>query len=159
MKKFEHICSDRRRCTLLPILGISLLASLLTAAPLKKASGESPVEVAFLQSPGESGSRVALQHGLIAAKQDMSGSFNWTDAYGLCDRLEQNGFNDWHLPDNDELNKLYLSRAVIGGFSDEKYWSSTEYGTKSAFSQLFLDGSQGVTSKMDSLSVRAVRTF
>ncbi len=159
MEEFEKKYSKRLRCMLFPILGISLLSSLLTAAPLKKAHEKVKGDVAFLQRPGDSGSRVSVQHGLIAAKQDLSGSFSWNDAYGACDRLEENGFNDWHLPDKDELNQLYLSRALIGGFSDDRYWSSTEFNPKSALSRQFLDGSQEVAPKMKILSVRPVRTF
>ncbi|MEI8103034.1 MAG: DUF1566 domain-containing protein [Chlorobium sp.] len=144
---------------LFPILGISLLSSLLMAAPLKKAHEKVRGYVAFLQRSDESGSRVSVQHGLIAAKQNLSENFNWADAYGACDRLEENGFNDWHLPDKDELNKLYLSRDLIGGFSVDRYWSSTEYNPKSALSQQFLDGLQEAEPKMKSLSVRPVRTF
>ena len=115
--------------------------------------------MAFLQRPTESNSRVSVQHGIIAAKDNLSGNFNWTDAYGACDQLEENGFNDWHLPDKDELNRLYLSRTLIGGFSDEKYWSSTESDAKSAFGQQFLDGLQEAVPKRESLSVRPVRIF
>ena len=159
MDGFENKYSNWLKIMLLSVLDISFLSSWSFAAPLIKAHGGERGGLAFLQQAGESGSRVSVQHGLIAAKQDLAGSYNWRDAYGACDRLEENGFNDWHLPDKDELNKLYLSRALIGGFSVDRYWSATEYDPTSAFSQQFLNGLQEFLPKMERLSVRPVRIF
>jgi len=44
----------------------------------------------------------------------------------LCDDLVFNGYSDWYLPSSDELNKLYLNKSAVGGFSNTFYWSSTE---------------------------------
>lgn len=67
-------------------------------------------------------------HGLIAAIYDL-GVLNWVDAKKVCDELILNGYNDWHLPEKDELNSLYtyLKKVNIGGFANDWYWSSTEY--------------------------------
>ncbi len=154
IKKYGHSLE----IMLLLIVDIFFLPLLLLASPLKN-RGEARGDIAFLQRSAESGSRVSIQHGLIVAKENLSASVNWTDAYGACDRLEENGFNDWHLPDKDELNRICLSKALIGGFSDDRYWSSTEYDQKSAFSQQFLNGLQEVVPKTERLSVRPVRTF
>ena len=117
------------------ILCISILPLLLTAASLQKDHAGVKASLAFFQRSGKSGAGVFVQHGLIAAKQNLSGNFSWAGACKACDQLEENGFNDWHLPDKDELNKLYLSRTLIGGFPEKKYWSSTEYDQTSALSQ------------------------
>lgn len=159
MAEFEKHYGNGLAVMLFPILGISLFPLLLSAASLKQAHGEGRADVAFLQRYPASGSGISVQHGLIAAKQNLSGLFSWADANGACDRMEENGFNDWHLPDKDELNKLYGSKALIGGFSDDKYWSSTEFNQKSALSQQFLNGFQEFVPKMESLFVRPVRTF
>ena len=78
------------------------------------------------------------------------------------------GFTDWYLPSKEELNTLYLNKAIIGGFSDVFYWSSSEgtspqndyYSWGQSFSsgnQQFYDNVYGV--KGGTQSVRAVRSF
>jgi hypothetical protein len=66
----------------------------------------------------------------------------------------------WHLPSKDELNKLYLNQAAIGGFDGNwEYWSSSEYSAHLAWVQHFSDGWQGAESKTWAWAVRAVRAF
>ncbi len=77
----------------------------------------------------------------------------------ICNDFELNGYSDWYLPSMDELNKLYLSKYLIGGFLVGNYWSSSEYNGSSAWGQVFGYGEQGSFQKSNSLSVRAVRTF
>ena len=64
-----------------------------------------------------------------------SGDYNTTLAscnnYGnesaayVCMQYNNDGFNDWFLPSYDELLILYNNRSLIGGFTNNKYWSST----------------------------------
>jgi hypothetical protein len=83
----------------------------------------------------------------------------------LCADLELNGYSDWYLPSKDELNKLYINRAAIGGLANFwYYWSSTEYiepdgGDDNAFNQSFSDGAIAPSHKSSGLLVRAVRSF
>jgi len=85
----------------------------------------------------------------------------------ICDNLVLNGYSDWYLPSEDELNKLYINKAVIGGFVEYSlYWSSSEWygiinGTiyYGAWCQYFSDGGQETSYRENPLSVRAVRTF
>jgi len=35
-------------------------------------------------------------------------------------------YDDWYLPSKDELYELYIRRETVGGFSTNRYWSSTE---------------------------------
>jgi len=90
-------------------------------------------------------------------------------AAGLARAYTGGGFNDWYLPSKDELNKLYLNKVAIGGFSGTFYWSSTEGSTSSqnlnyAWGQFFTNGVQqdydntnGAKTTLQ--SVRAVRSF
>jgi hypothetical protein len=77
----------------------------------------------------------------------------------ICNDLELNGYTDWYLPSKDELNKLYLSKNLIGGFASAYYWSSTEYSSDIAWLQYFGDGYQDGSFKGSNSRVRAVRAF
>ena len=81
----------------------------------------------------------------------------------LCDNLDEGGYTDWYLPSPYELNKLYLNRAAIGGFSvGSVYWGSYKFlynHSPLAWMQEFTDGLMYGTSLADNRSVRAVRTF
>ncbi len=101
------------------------------------------------------------QHGLIAAKADLSGGeiYNWEAAKKACRELVNNGYSDWHLPTKEELNKLYHTKSDVGGFADYYYWSSTEYGADYEWVQYFSDGGLGWSIRTLAYRVRAVRAF
>ena len=93
-------------------------------------------------------------------------SLGTTGSYGsyaakLCSDLVLNGYSDWYLPSKDELNKLYINQALVGGFANNYYWSSTEIGNFYAWFQYFNNGFQDVYGfkKLSLLYVRAVRAF
>ncbi len=46
-------------------------------------------------------------------------------------------YNDWFLPSKDELELMYINRAIIGSFSAEAYWSSSEFDCNSAWIQVW----------------------
>ncbi|WP_336518571.1 MopE-related protein [Pollutibacter soli] len=82
----------------------------------------------------------------------------------LCADLTINGFDDWYLPSKDELNKLYINRESIGGFTNEPYWSSSQLdpsqlAENSAWAQFFESGSQFSAVKYSVNKVRAIRYF
>ncbi len=69
-------------------------------------------------------------------------------------------YGDWYLPSINELNILFLQKAVVGGFSGLNYWSSTESDNNFAKYQNFANGGgQGNTFKVSLNLVRAVRAF
>ena len=85
----------------------------------------------------------------------------------VCYDLVLGGYSDWYLPSKDELNKLYLNKAAIGGFADydARYWSSSEYKDffNYAWFQDFTNGLQSDGKKgnytLFILNVRAIRAF
>jgi hypothetical protein len=70
-------------------------------------------------------------------------------------------FYRWYLPSKDELNKFYLNRVVIGGFTGQIYWSSSQYDADNAWVQSFQTGMQGPGLKVSptAMSVRSMRYF
>ncbi len=68
-------------------------------------------------------------------------------------------YGDWYLPSKYELNLLYQQKTVVGGFSNDTYWSSSEYVNGAAFAQVFLDGYIDWAGKNSLFYVRAVRRF
>lgn len=70
------------------------------------------------------------------------------------------GKSDWFLPSKDELNLLYLQKAILGMSTVADYWSSSETLANVAWAQYFLDGRQfGDVSKLNTQTVRPVRAF
>jgi hypothetical protein len=84
-----------------------------------------------------------------------------TYAAKLCADLLLNGYTDWYLPSKDELNKLYINRQLIGGFTNSLYgyWSSSEVGNNIVWGQTFNGGYQIINDKNSILYVRAIRSF
>ena len=74
-------------------------------------------------------------------------------------------YNDWFLPAGHnttsagQLNCLYTNQAVIGGFANAFYWSSTENNQNESWNQDFSGGSQGTNDKDNAYQVRCVRAF
>jgi hypothetical protein len=87
------------------------------------------------------------------------GATSTSYAAGLARAYKGGGYTDWYLPSRDELNKLYLNKVAIGGFANP-YWSSTESGSTTAWTQFFTSGIQVFNgSKPTTYYVRAVRAF
>lgn len=90
----------------------------------------------------------------------MSGCATAGIAARLCGDLIQGGYSNWFLPSKDELNKVWLNRVAIGGFSVFEYWSSTEYSISQAWFQSFASGGiMNFAAKSNLFRVRAVRYF
>ena len=96
---------------------------------------------------------------LVVAEYDFPNAMNWDDAKKACAELGKG----WRLPTQAEWGTLYKERNDIGGFTGNKYWSSTELGAYNAWVQNFLlhyrseyGLSKSVSREVD---VRAVRTF
>jgi hypothetical protein len=104
-------------------------------------------------------------HGLIAATKDQADSATWFVAQDSISNptkfdAETIKYTDWRLPTEYELyNLLYMQRALIGGFTNGYYWSSTEDDWHNAINYHFEDGSWHTGNKYGRYYVRAVRSF
>lgn len=95
---------------------------------------------------------------LMVQTQDL-GCVNWNSANTLCESSTIAGYNDWRLPTIEELGTLYNNRALIGGFTTGRYWSSSYIpGWSSPYVIDFSNGNNGECSSSTNLYVRAVRT-
>ena len=77
-------------------------------------------------------------------------------------------YGDWYLPSRQELLLMYNNKTTIYatsrangglGLASEKYFSSTEFSSSSAWYVDFLNGAEGTDNKSQSFRVRAVRSF
>jgi hypothetical protein len=88
-----------------------------------------------------------------------------------CMTLNINGYTGWYIPDTDELNLMYLQRAVVPGTSYvmntvSNYWSSFQSTfvyhngpLLEAWAQSFGAGNQFSTYKREWYKVRPIRAF
>lgn len=83
-----------------------------------------------------------------------------------CDGLSAHGYDDWYLPAQDELNVLYTNKNAgdlngtfneTGSYPAGYYWTSSEYSFNRVKGPNFSTGSQGISDKDNSLSVRCTR--
>lgn len=96
--------------------------------------------------------------GLMVQTEDR-GCVDWASAKLLCENSTVAGYNDWRLPTKEELAALFDNKEQIGGFEEEGYWSSSNYGSY----YYYVDFSNGIAqrafSNNDHYYVRAVRTW
>ncbi|KAA3641589.1 MAG: DUF1566 domain-containing protein [Bacteroidetes bacterium] len=136
--------------------------------------------------------------GLVVAFEDLKrqrngGSFNgasrfdpwewdWIEAQQACDDYKGGGFDDWRMPDRNEMKLIYEKRNMIYGNSmaqllprlfkgnryrerlklqfKDQYWTSEEQSDRKAWRFDFENGrSDLLENKGNSLSVRPVRAF
>jgi hypothetical protein len=76
-----------------------------------------------------------------------------------CANNNAGNYADWYLPSKYELNLLYLHRSVVGGFSSNYYFSSTEFDTYNVWCQNFKNGIQNTDGKYNTYGIRPIRAF
>lgn len=84
-----------------------------------------------------------------------------------CDELSLNSKTDWFLPTKNEMDEMYsnLHERGMGSFSNERYWSSTEFDLSPRGTAIYRDfdtstiQSGGTTPKNANNYVRAARSF
>ena len=93
-------------------------------------------------------------------------SLNWSEAITYCEDLSLGGYNDWHLPNFNELyylaNREKFNPAMDIGFSNvsnSSYWTSTTYAYYSsrAWVVFFDDGGDFYNGRDNDGLVRCVR--
>ena len=89
------------------------------------------------------------------------GTYNWSNAKSTAQNYKGGGLTNWHLPDMGELDLMYqnLHKKGLGGFSNDEYWSSTEYSSSYVWIQTFYNGNKDYYSRAYIFRVRAVRDF
>jgi hypothetical protein len=72
-----------------------------------------------------------------------------------------NSLSDWYLPSKDEMIQMHANKSVIGGFSNEFYWGSSEYDRNGVWVKAVGSGSgaQSLGWKDSPFYVRPVRAF
>ena len=95
---------------------------------------------------------------LEAAPSDL-GMMPWNDAINAARGYTGGGLSDWRLPTKDELNSLYFSRRLVGGFLTSSYWTSSEVDCNCAWVQFFGTGTRILSLKNLETLVRPVRAF
>lgn len=105
--------------------------------------------------PGSSGSLFGTgeQNTIDADASCTTGAIQAAADYSL------NGFDDWFLPSLNELGTVYANRTLIGGFTAEPYWSSTEDNELYIWTVNFDGGGQNGTGKNSPQRLRVVRSF
>jgi hypothetical protein len=105
------------------------------------------------------GTGSAIANGDINTFAIVQQSGHTDSAAKLCNDSTAGGVSNWYLPSLGELALMYTLRAIIGGFTLDAYWCSTEYDNDEAYTILFSNGLQANIVKTDTIDVRAIRKF
>jgi hypothetical protein len=94
---------------------------------------------------------------LIITTQGNTGEY----AAKICRDYRGGGFSDWYLPSQRELNFLFATKAEIGGFGNNIYWTSSQQAVGEIWVQDFETGEQHLDNASDgaNVAVRAVRKY
>jgi len=100
-------------------------------------------------------------------QQETSSKLNWKDSLAYCEALSLAGYNDWHLPNKEQLYSIanyekYAPAIDTGYFSDtvsSYYWSSSTYikNIGNAWCVDFNYGSDYTSTKSSAYYVRCIR--
>jgi hypothetical protein len=80
----------------------------------------------------------------------------------LCANFEFDGYKDWYLPSQAELDKLYEFNRTLPRsqrLKQEYYWSSTELNNGDVYYKSFFNGKSYSLIKGNKAKVRAIRQF
>ena len=77
------------------------------------------------------------EHGLVAATSDPVNA-NFFNSIDIAEDYVAEGFDDWYLPNIEELQEMYLTNVLLGnsgGFQDDFYYSSSVSQTEMFYAQ------------------------
>lgn len=106
------------------------------------------------------GTKIGTGYANTSAMIEQNSSFG--KAATVSRAFQGGGKTDWFLPSKDELNQLFIQKALITGLSGYywfAYWSSSEDNSVGSWNQHFGTGVQSGLSKAQLISVRPVRAF
>jgi len=136
----------------------------LIAATVDQSTGIAWITGGSTQSTSNGNTSTALGTGqantnyMKAQTGYTGGAAKVCDDYSIIDNSTT--YSDWFLPSKDELNKLYLQKALIGGFANDLYWCSSEGSKDWSWCQNFSSGEQESNLyKSNKINVRAIRSF
>jgi hypothetical protein len=111
----------------------------------------------FITTGATSTSNGSANTTAIINAQGNSGTY----AAKLCRDFRGGGYQDWFLPSKDQLNNLLSQKTLVGNFTYQIYWSSSEYDLGEAWVQDFETGEQYLDNISDAANVhtRAIRAF
>ncbi len=91
----------------------------------------------------------------------INGCITTNIAARLCNQFSINGYSDWFLPSNSELDQMYQNLRVngLGAFLGANYWSSTQLSGTTANTENFASGVFSTAAKTSVLRVRPIRMF
>ena len=106
------------------------------------------------------GTSTAIGTGLANTNAAVAQNNTPNKAITICRSYTGGGKSDWFLPSKDELNQLYTQKTVVGEFTVNGYWSSSESSATNAINQYFDNGVQyTIDGKTTTLRVRPIRAF
>lgn len=108
---------------------------------------------------GDTATATAIGWGYRNTLAAVAQSGNANKAITVARAYRGGGLSDWFLPSKDELNQLYTNRAVVGGFSTQSYWSSSEYSSTRIWMTAFNNGGNWDNGKDGADRIRPVRAF
>jgi hypothetical protein len=129
----------------------------LIAAPVDQSSTDPWWNGSFVTTGATSMTNGSSNTTKIINAQGNSGNY----AARNCMNYRGGGYSDWFLPSKDQLNILYGKKAVVGNFTNQIYWSSTEHDLGYSWVQDFETGEQHLDNISDGANVhtRAIRAY
>jgi len=122
--------------------------------------GEDPTKQWKNTNTPTNGTQINIGSGYANTYSQMIGTEH--PAAAICRNYRSEYEGDWFLPSKDELHQMYLQKAMIGGFANRFYWSSSEVNYANGWSQSFRTGNQDSSSGKTNgytYRVRPVRAF